>query len=276
MRFGDHIMRDRIPSYFQLQKYNITPEDVVKLYFHCEPAVIQPKVIVTPYWHVERFSGNADSVTTVFEDAVYQLEYNGQVITFIRTGIGAPQTGDAIVALGCTPCETIVFTGSVGGLSSSMEIGDLIVTEKSICGDGFSRYLDADVPTKDCFFQPVEPDPDLTKCIDSVALEHCQRESVPLHRGNIFSTDSIIAQFFRLDYIVENFDCIGIEMETAALFRAAKLVGIKAAALLQLSDVIPTHKSLFSGRTEEDMERRRHIRENVLIKAIFDSLTVCA
>ncbi len=269
-------MKDRIPSYFQLQRYNITPEDVVKLYFHCEPEAIQPKVIVTPYWHVERFSGNADSVTTVFEDTVHQLEYNGQLITLIRTGIGAPQTGDAIVALGCTPCERIVFTGSAGGLSPSMEIGDLIVTERSICGDGFSRYLDPDVPTKDCFFQPVEPDPDLTKCVDKVTSEHCQRGSVALHRGNIFSTDSIIAQFFRLDYIVENFHCIGIEMETAALFKAAKLVGIKAAALLQLSDVIPTRKSLFSGRMEEDMERRRYTREKVLIKAIFDSLTVCA
>ena len=153
-----------------------------------------------------------------------------------------------------------------------MKIGDLMVPEKSLCGDGFSRYLDANVQTKDCFLHPIEPDSKLTKIVKNHTFGICQGESVSLHLGTIFSTDSVIAQFFRLDYFVKKFNCIGIEMETSSVFRAAKLVSIGASALLQVSDVIPTNKSLFSGRTREDMERRNFIRERILTKAILDSI----
>ena len=265
-------MSDRLPEYFQLQRYNITPEDVARLYLRCDSDAIKPRVIVTPVWKVSNFEKHADSITTVSEGIVYEIEYRGQAITLIRSGMGAPQTGDFILALGCTPCSSIIFTGSVGGLDSSMDVGDLILTEKSICGDGFSRYLSAEVKTQDCFFQTVEPDLEMTDAIKNYALEICQRDSIPLHFGNIFSTDSIIAQFFRLDYLVESFDCIGIEMETSSVFGAAKLVGIRASAILQVSDVIPKNKSLFSGRTKGDMERRSLIRERTLAKVILDSI----
>jgi purine-nucleoside phosphorylase len=239
-------MSDRLPEYFQLQKYNITPEDIVKLYLRCDSDAIRPTVIVTPNWQANIFERHADSIITVSEGIVYEIEYHGQVITLIRSGIGAPQTGDFVLALACTPCSSIIFTGSVGGLS-------------------------AEVETQDCFLQAVEPDLELTNLVKNLTLGICQRESISLHCGTVFSIDSIIAQFFRLDYLVKNFNCIGIEMETSSVFRAAKLVGIRASAILQISDVIPRNKSLFSGRTTEDKERRIFIRERILTKAILDS-----
>lgn len=265
-------MSHRLPAYFQLQKYNITPEDIVRLYLRCDSSAIKPRAIVTPAWQASIFKKHASSITTVSEEIVYEIGYHDEVITLIRSGIGAPQTGDCVLALGCTPCKRVIFTGSVGGLDPSMEIGDLIVAEKSLCGDGFSRYLDANVRTEDRFLHPIEPDSKLTEVVKKRAFGLCQRESVSLHLGTIFSTDSIIAQFFRLDYLIKNFNCIGIEMETSSVFGAAKLVGIRASALLQVSDVIPTNKSLFSGRTREDKERRNFIRERILTKAILDSI----
>jgi nucleoside phosphorylase len=58
-------------------------------------------------------------------------------------------------------------------------------------------------------------------------------------------------------------------METSAVFQAARLVGIKAGALLQVSDVPHRNKSLFSGRTKEEMERRKSIRQEVLAHAVL-------
>ena len=72
--------------------------------------------------------------------------------------------------------------------------------------------------------------------------------------------------------MIQRFGCIGIEMETAAVFRVARLVGIKAAALLQFSDVIPAQKSLFSGRTPRDQARRREVRSTVLAEAVIAAL----
>jgi purine-nucleoside phosphorylase len=76
--------------------------------------------------------------------------------------------------------------------------------------------------------------------------------------------------------MVGRFGCIGIEMETAAVFRAARLVGITAAALLQFSDVIPARKSLFAGRTPLERERRREVRKTVLAQAAVNALRVVA
>ena len=272
--FGVCELNARIPAFFQLDRYNISPEDIAHGVLHCEPDAIHSSVIVTPCWKPEVFAEAADQVTEIAPGSVYQLTYRGQQFSLIRSGIGAPQTGDVVLALGCTPCDTLIFTGSVGGLAPGLQIGDLMVIEKSFCGDGFSRYLDAQVVPGDCFLQPAAPDPDLTGQIRKHAAETARNKSVPLHHGIVFSTDSIVAQFCRLEYFAQELGCIGIEMETAAVFRAAKLVGIKAGALLQVSDIPVTNKSLYSGRTRPDGERRVSIRRDVLARIIVDSLIV--
>jgi purine-nucleoside phosphorylase len=124
----------------------------------------------------------------------------------------------------------------------------------------------------DRLLERAKPDTSLTSHLDETAAEVCARDSIALHRGTVFSIDSIVAQFSRIDYMRHELDCIGIEMETAATFHAARLVGIQAAALLMVSDVIPMKKSLFSGRTEADRARRGEVRRNQLSEAIFKAL----
>lgn len=265
-------MNNRLPAYFQLDRYDISPDDVVRGTLRCEPNTIRPKVVVMPNWSVDIFTHVATNITEIVQGSVYQLEYRGQLVSLVRSGIGAPQTGDVILALAGTACEELVFTGSVGGLGSDIQIGDLLVVEQSFCGDGFSRYLDKEVSPGDCFLQPAEPDRDLTERIQTRAMETCGDRSVPLHRGAVFSTDSILAQFFRLDYLVNELQCIGVEMETAAVFRAAKLLGIRAGALLQVSDLPQQGRSIYAGRTEEEMELRRSIRKEVLAQAVLGSV----
>ena len=54
--------------------------------------------------------------------------------------------------------------------------------------------------------------------------------------------------------------------------QAFTLVGIPAAALLQISDVIPDRKSLFSGRTDAEHERRRRLRRTLLSRIALEGL----
>ena len=262
----------RIPGYFQLERYNISPRDIVQLAFHCEPELIQPRVVLMPSWRVEIFAQVVPAITEIVPGSVYQLDVQGQRVSVIRSGIGAPQTGDTMLALGCTPCETAIFIGSAGGLGKDVRIGDLVVVERSICGDGFSRYLDTKVIPEDCFQHVAEPDQQLTDHIKNHAVEACRSRSISLHNGTVFSTDSIMAQFFRLDHIADTLDCIGIEMETAAFFNAARLVGIKAGALLQVSDLPGRGKSLFAGRTEQEDKERRIIRQEILSRVVLNSI----
>lgn len=268
-------MADRLPSFLDLGKYGIASDDVVRMYLGCSPADICKSTIIMPVWDAAIFDNHVDSTTTVFEGrtrAVWQIKYRGERFSLIRSGMTAAFAGDIVLALGCTPCETLIFSGSVGGLLPSMNIGDFVIAESSVYGEGFSRYLEPEVKPRDCFFDTVVPDAPLTCCLKRVAQEVSRKHSIALHSGSVFSTDSILAQFFRLDYLVEHHKCIGIEMETSATFRAADLVGIRAAALLQVSDVIPTGKSLFSGRTEEEISEKRRIKADILPKILLETV----
>jgi nucleoside phosphorylase len=69
------------------------------------------------------------------------LSVKNKKTTYILTGIGAPNVMEAVLALGCTPCKNIIFIGSVGGLDKEQKIGDIIIPEYSLCGDGACRYL---------------------------------------------------------------------------------------------------------------------------------------
>lgn len=264
-------IEDRLPAYFLFKKYGITPLDVVHMAFHCEPEQIQPAVILMPSWKADIFLSDVVSVKEIVPASIYQLEYQERSITIIRSGIGAPQVGDTMLALACTPCRHAFFTGSAGGLGMDLAIGDLLVVERSVCGDGFSRYLVPELLPPDRFLQDAFPDPDLTTIVREQALR-LVAGAVPVHQGAVFSTDSIMAQFSRLGTIRERLDCLGIEMETAAFFQAARLVGIRAAALLQVSDLPERGRSLFSGRSQEERDHYHQVRKDILSRVVLHSL----
>ncbi|MDM7993105.1 MAG: hypothetical protein QUS11_07300 [Candidatus Fermentibacter sp.] len=265
-------MTGRLPGYFALDRYSITADDVVRLAMHCGPSAILPSVLMTPVWSLDDFLDAADLVGTVTPDTVFTLEYEGSRVTLIRSGIGAPQTSDMMLALACTPCTRVVFVGSAGGLVPGMRIGDLLLPTASVAGDGFSRYLsDGSV----AWAGPpgaATPDPAVLENLRSLCRLHSEGIDTTVHEGRVFSTDSIVAQFHHLGEMTHDLGCTGIEMETAAVFRAAALTGISAGALLQISDVIPDRKSLFSGRDETDRQRRRSLRRGVLARAALGAL----
>jgi len=71
--FGVCEMTTRIPAHFQLDQYNISPEDIARGVLRCEPGAIHSSVIVTPCWKAEVFADAADQVTEIAPGSVYQL-----------------------------------------------------------------------------------------------------------------------------------------------------------------------------------------------------------
>jgi purine-nucleoside phosphorylase len=263
---------ERSLAFLHLDKYNISLADVVRMAFHCAPEAIHADVILAPIWKVDIFSQWADCITVITPDVLYDLSFQGRTISFLRSGVGAPLTGDAVLALGCTPCQRILFAGSVGGLRAGMHIGDLMLPEFSYAGDGFCRYLQPGFPAQDCYLECIAPDEALSAALCQAILPLAKQAGVTVHTGPVFSIDTILAQFSILDDITNNLGCIGIEMESAAAFKAARRLGIPIAALFSISDVPVKNQSLFSGRPEAEKEYRKLIRSQVLAKALLDCL----
>jgi purine-nucleoside phosphorylase len=265
-------MIGRLPEYFELDRYSISADDVVKMVLSCDPSSIHANVLMTPVWNHQTFLDMATLESTVTPEVVYTLRYRKEPVTLIRSGIGAPQTGEVMLALACTACKRVLFVGSVGGLVSGMRIGDLLVPNGSVSGDGFCKYLAQGSLAAGETLGTALPDPDFHSALKNLADRFCGESKETVLSGRVFSVDSVVAQFHHLDEMAGAWGCIGVEMETAAVFRVASMVGIHAAALLQISDVIPDRKSLFSGRTEDEQQRRRLLRRTLLPRIVFEAL----
>jgi purine-nucleoside phosphorylase len=210
-----------------------------------------------------------DPITTITTNVLYEVTFEGKPVSVVRSGIGAPWTGDTVLALGCTACERILFAGSVGGLRPDIHIGDLMLPEFSYSGDGFCRYLGPGSPGRDCFLEHSTPDEALSLALARTVSPLAQAAGVTVHRGPVFSINTILAQFGKLDFILNELGCIGIEMETAAVFKAARTVGIQAAALFSVSDVPVRHETIYAGRSQAVQNYRKDIRRQVLARALL-------
>lgn len=256
------------------KQYGTGKNDICRSAFYCEPEVIREHVIIAPAWKLELFDEVTGDVSLI-SDAMYKVwdvTVGDEKFTYIVTGIGAPLVIDAVLALGCTPCKKLIFIGSVGALDKNIGIGDIIVPEYSVCGDGACRYLtDKPLTGNDCFGEEYYPDRDLYQTIISKTKAVSGGDNIGWHIGQNFSTDTVLAQFAHLDEII-SMGCNCIEMETAALFKSAEICNIKCGAVFSVSDNSVVQKSLLSGRTEDEMKYRGHVRKQYLTKIVLESL----
>jgi purine-nucleoside phosphorylase len=255
------------------KRFGTEPIDIVHSVFHCEPETIQSNVIIAPLWRPELFGDYFDAIIQDFDGIfkIWTLSKADLKITYIVTGMGASNVIDIVLALGCTPCKKIIFVGSVGALDTHIGIGDIVIPEYSICGDGACRYLtNKKITESDPFGEKNYPNKELFDKIISTTKEIAGKNGVNYHIGKNFSVDTIIAQFSHLEEIID-MGCNCIEMETSVLFKAAKICNINAGAVFSVSDNTLLRKSLLSGMTKEEKDHEINVRKNVLIKIVMES-----
>ena len=249
-----------------IEHYGSTQEDICKMVLGLNRENINESVIVAPWWEPTVFAEISDNAVFLGQSAnvrAWTIQSANQAITYIKTGIGAPLMTDVVLALGLTQCKRLLFVGSVGALDVDISIGDIVIPEFSICGDGASRYLKAGrLANADTFGEKSFPEQGLFARLKQSVEETCSRMAVKYHMGRTFSIDTIFAQFVHIEEIIE-MGCNVIEMETAAAFRAAEIAKIPMAALFSVSDNTLTGKSLVSGRSKKEMNYRKEVRRTV-------------
>lgn len=258
-----------------MEKFGASGDDILHQFLKIEKDEIKENVIIAPWWEPGIFNLFKDSCEKLNNSdfiKAWDVKADSKRFTYIKTGIGAPVLADVVLSLGLTHCKKIIFIGSAGGLEKKMNIGDLVVSEYSVCGDGFSRYLvDGKLKNSDLFGEKAYPDPELSEKLKDVTKRICLENKIGFHTGRVFSTDTIFAQFMRIDEIIE-LGCNAVEMETAAAFRAAVIAGISIAALLSVSDNVVNMKSLLSGRTKEEKDYRKEVRKTIFPKILLEIL----
>ena len=241
-------------------KYGTTKEDIVK---DKGMEKILENVVIAPWWKHDMFDGINFEVEKL-NDKIYNFYSDKISFSYIELrSIGAPAIMDYVLSLGVTKCKNLVFVGSAGSLDKDIKIGDIVIPEYSICGDGASRYLNPNL--EDEFLKKEYPSKELTDDLIYVL----DSKEIKYHRVPNFSVDNIFAQFIHIDTILD-LGSKTIEMETANVFKCGEILDLNVTAVFCVSDNTVLNKSLYSGRTDEENEYRHKVRYEVLPNIILD------
>ncbi len=204
------------------------------------PIVIMPGDPLRAKFIAEHFLEDAKQVNSVRNIFGYTGFYHGKKVTIFSSGMGNPSM--AIYAYELYQfyhVETIIRIGSIGAYQEQLNLFDLILAEKSFSTSNFAmQYAEEDVSL-------VEADQELTDKIEKTALRFHQK----IYRGTIHCSDAFYQEGKLQSDISKK--CLGVEMETFALFYLAKKLHKKAAAILTVSNSFVKEEETTSEQREK-------------------------
>jgi uridine phosphorylase len=142
---------------------------------------------------------------------------DGELLTIQSTGMGGPSAAIVVEELVQLGAQRIVRVGTCGALQPEVGLGELIAVEPALARDGTSRALGAD--------DVVAGEEGLTAALDTE------------HRGPVVSSDL----FYDPSEPEPGWAAAGalaVEMECAAVFTLAGRLGVAAAGVLAVSDLV--------------------------------------
>lgn len=240
---------------------NVKANIFLKEMFGMDHDLFAETVIATPIWNLNDFRNEADKVLAEFKGWYkgITIEYQGKPITIVNSGIGAPLSGDCILAMAHSSIvKNIIFSGSAGAVNPEYKIGDIIFADQSVMGEGYSRYIrNFEI---DCFGKVSHGSNEYSRKLASKASCMIKELGTCLYFGKIFTTDSILGESREFIDYVEKKECDAIEMEVSAVFTAAIKANKKACAVLLISDLPLNYRNLFEGLTPMENKKFEALR----------------
>ncbi len=179
----------------------------------------------------------------------YTGYYKGKRITIFPSGMGIPSMGIYSYELyKYYDVENIIRIGSCGGYNHTLKLKDIILVDNSYSQSTYAKYLDG---YQDNLVKS-------TKNLNDIILKTSNELNMNIIKGTICSTDV----FYEKDYKnkpIEEYNILGVEMESFALFNNARTLGKNAACLLTVSDLFFSEEKLTS------LEREQNLNEMIVL-----------
>jgi len=165
----------------------------------------------------------------------WKTRFMQQPVSLVQSRIGPGLNGDLVHSLANTPVRRFLYIGTAGTLDSAVAIGDIVVAEKAIVGEGFSAYFlpgQEEIPARTT---------DVRLALELLAGYFPDRG---VHSGSVYSVASLIAEDRELVDSLQKRQVTAIDMETSALYTAAKTIGIRALSIQLITDRPPDKSAL--------------------------------
>ncbi len=166
---------------------------------------------------------------TFMEYSMFTGNYAGIKVTAVNGGRFSADTAITTEILCNAQAQCMIRIGSCGVLRDDMKVGDLIVAESALPGDGVTPYY---VKGE---FEP-KSDAELTKSL----IETAKASGLTVHTGKVWSTDAILRETKEHVNAAIKKDAIAVDMVTSTFLTITQLYKVRAAAILAVSDNIIT------------------------------------
>ena len=190
----------------------------------------------------ENFLENARLVNTVRNMLAYTGTYKGKEITVFSHGMGMASMGIYCYELyKFYDVENIIRIGSCGSLQKNVHLRDIIIAQGSCTDSNFAHQYEL---------------PGTFSAISSYdlleqAVVKAKEKGLNYHVGNVIASDI----FYHADQGSAqkwaSMGCLGVEMESYALFATAAHLDKKALTLLTVSDSLVTQEETTAEEREK-------------------------
>jgi purine-nucleoside phosphorylase len=227
--------------------YRYSP-DQVEAYFYGSPKSVGERILfIKRQRRLAEYRAHLGDVYT-FGNVWHGVtgSFRGQQISIVVAGVGPSLVGDAVYALN-RPAATYLYSGTCGGLAEGLGIGDYVLADRAVCGDGYSLHL-GHPP-----LSVVSGDPEALQALKRQLVFRVQRAEGAL----TFTTSSVVREVDPGFWNSVDERCRAIEMGAAAFYAAARATGKRAAAYFWVTDLPLGGKSLLEPATAEDSQAKQ-------------------
>lgn len=179
---------------------------------------------------------------------VYTGTYGNVRVSVACHGIGGPSSAIVFEELRMLGAQVMVRLGTAGGLLPEMEAGEIVIPDAAACSSSYG-VLATYAPG---VHLPLAPNYEVIEAI----VQEARRKGLKFRIGAVISNDAFYAESREFAEEWRRRGVIAIEMECAALFGVARIRGLRAGAVLILSNnVVRETPILTAEKLQESVEK---------------------
>ena len=207
--------------------------------------VLMPGDPLRAKYIADTFFTNPRQVTDVRNMLGFTGEYEGVPVSVMAHGMGIPSISIYVTELIREyGVRQVIRVGSCGTVQPSVRLRDLIIAMAASTDSGVNRQRFGGH--------------DLAAVADFELLRRAanlaRTRELPHHVGNIFSADLFYPAQPEIFDLMERYDILAVEMETAGLYTLAAEYGVRALAICTVSDHIRTGEALSAAERQTSFD----------------------
>ena len=233
----------------------------MSIHIGAKPGEIAETVLMPgdPYrakWAAETFLKDVVCINQVRGMLGFTGTWNGHRVTIQGSGMGMPSlsiyANELIRDYGA---KSLIRIGSAGAMQHHVKVRDIVIAMTASTISTPSRG----------FFKELRFAPAADFGLLEKAVAAARAKGTPTHVGGIYSADVFYDERPDLNEMMTRHGVLAVEMEAAELYTVAARHGIRALAVLTVSDHLLTHEALPS----EDRERSFGDMVEIALTAAF-------